>query len=254
MPLAESKRIQFEQNGFFFVQNPFGQKVMSKINAIYGDVQSSWSQTIWPDGLNPNACHFLMVGEPLFQIVEEPSLINMAKEILNCDKISISACGLGDASKAISTDGRPQQQVHWHTDGGPEVRQVSLRTALDRHDKGNAPLRILPGSHVRPLDEVREEFLAIEIATGQCDNEPQTFFARHPEEMEIILDPRWTMVWTPSCWHATGIKTSTGLRRAMAWNYVRYDEKIRDAEAVKYVVKGWEKWSEERKTLWGLVS
>ena len=72
--------------------------------------------------------------------------------------------------------------------------------------------------------------------------------------MEIILDPRWTMVWTPSCWHATGIKTSTGLRRAMACNYVRYDEKIRDAEAVEYVVKGWEKWSEERKALWGLVS
>ena len=41
-------------------------------------------------------------------------------------------------------------------------------------------------------------------------------FAKHPVEVEVRLDPRWTLVWTPSCWHATGEKTAAGPRRAMA--------------------------------------
>ena len=78
-------------------------------------------------------------------------------------------------------------------------------------------------------------------------------FTRHPAEVEVVLDPRWTLVWTPSCWHATGVKSAAGPRRAMAWNFYPAGGRKRDLEALKHIHAGaWEKWSAERKTLWGL--
>ena len=90
-----------------------------------------------------------MIGEPLLQMVEHPELVEAAQRILDAEEVHVGACGIGDASKIVSADGRPQRQVHWHVDGGPEVKQVSFRTALDRHDASNAPLRVLPGSQHR---------------------------------------------------------------------------------------------------------
>ncbi|MCZ6633743.1 MAG: phytanoyl-CoA dioxygenase family protein, partial [bacterium] len=180
--------------------------------------------------------------------------VALAKRILGVEEVHVGACGLGDASKIVSADGRLQQQVHWHADGGPEVQQVSFRTALDRHDPTNAPLRVLPGSHVRERDEVMEELRQVELATGRHDTMPDHLFAQHPHEMEVVLDPRWTLVWTPSCWHATGVKTGAGPRRAMAWNYYPPGGRTRDVEALKYVFgERWEGWTADRKQLWGLL-
>jgi hypothetical protein len=242
----------FHRNGFFFVPNPVGEEAMVEVERRQREVSPEWEQTNWPEGMNRGACQFLMVGEPLFQAVERPEILAMAKRIFGGEEIHVGACGLGDASKIVSADDWLRQQVHWHADGGPDVKQVSLRTALDRHDPTNAPLRVLPGTHLRDRDEVMEELRQVEIATGQHNDMPDHFFARHPGEIEIVLDPRWTLVWTPSCWHATGVKTAAGPRRAMAWNYYPAGGRKRDVAALKYIVPGWEDWSQERKRLWGL--
>ena len=180
----------------------------SKLTAASEPLNRRGGRPIGQWVLIPAACQFFLVGEPLLQAVEHPDIVNLAQRILGCEEVHVGACGLGDASKIVSADGRLQQQVHWHADGGPEVEQVSLRTALDRHDPSNAPLRVLPGTHARPREEVEEELRQIEIATGQYDEMPECLFAKHPREVEVILDPRWSLVWTPSCWHATGVKTA----------------------------------------------
>jgi hypothetical protein len=243
----------FERQGFILIPNPFAAEKISWLDRRQRGIEPEWEKRDWPDGFNKGACQFLMMGEPLLAITEEPALLDMARRLLYCDEIHIGACGMGDASKTVSADGRPQQQVQWHADGGPEVKQVSLRTALDRHTTENAPLRVLPGSHKRPRDEVEEELCQLELAGGEHSEPPAHCFARHPHEVEVKLDPRWTLVWTPSCWHATGIKTAPGRRRAMAWNYFPKGGRHRDGEAVKYLYADtWRDWSEDRKRLWGL--
>lgn len=244
----------FHRNGFFFIANPLGDEAMFEIDQRQRAVEPGWLQADWAEGFNRGACQFFMVGEPLLQAVERPEFVGMAQRILGCEDVHVGACGLGDASKIVSADGRLLQQVHWHADGGPDVRQVSMRTALDRHDPSNAPLRVLPGTHVMSREEVEEELRHIEIATGQHDEMPELLFASHPREVEVILDPRWTLVWTPSCWHATGVKTAAGPRRAMAWNYFPSGGRKRDVEVLKYVIEGWEDWSDDRKRLWGLMA
>jgi hypothetical protein len=102
--------------------------------------------------------------------------------------------------------------------------------------------------------EVWDELIQLEIASGQHQDIPSISFVKHPAEVKIVLDPRWTLVWTPSCWHATGIKTTTGLRRAIGWNYVPLGSRKRDTAAVKYIFgTQWESWSLQRQKLWGLL-
>ena len=254
MTITATQVEHFHTHGFFFIPNLFGEARMREIEQIASANAEKWERTDWPSALNKLACQFLMVGEPILQIVEQSQLIKIAKRLLNCDEVHIGACGLGDASKVIAQDGRPWQQVQWHSDGAPEIKQVSFRTAIDRHHPTNAPLRILPGSHRRPKPEVWEELLQLELATGQHDTFPEMAFTKHPSEVEVILDPRWTLVWTPSCWHATGIKTAAGPRRAMGWNYFPVGGRKRDSDAVKYIFADqWESWCDDRKRLWGLL-
>ncbi|MCE2440471.1 MAG: phytanoyl-CoA dioxygenase family protein [Candidatus Latescibacteria bacterium] len=250
LKISEDQIAHFERNGFFLIPNPLGAKGVREVDNRQQKVEPEWARTEFPAGCNRFACLFLMLGEPVLQMVERPDLIEAARRILGVEKVHVGACGIGDASKVQR--GGPRQ-VEWHADGSPEVRQVSFRTALDRHDASNGPLRVLPGSQHRPPEEVKAELLQLELATGTHDEMPAQFFARHPQEVEVILDPRWTLVWTPSCWHATGLKTAAGPRRAMGWNYYPASGRNRDLEALKHVHPDWPDWTETRQRLWGLV-
>lgn len=253
MKLTERQVAHFHRRGFLLVPNPFGDESMRTVDARQREIEPEWERRAFPEGTNRGACQFLMVGEVLLQMAERPEIIDVARLLLGCEEVHVGACGLGDAAKTVS-QGQARHQVHWHADGGPEVKQVSLRTALDRHGPDNAPLRVLPGSHVRSRDEVEEELRQVELATGTHDREPERFNARHPHEVEVLLDPRWTLVWTPSTWHATGVKTAAAPRRAMAWNYFPAGGRRRDVEALKYLyAEEWEGWALERQRLWGLV-
>ena len=253
MTITQSQIDHFHRNGFFLIPNPLGVEQTRLVDRLQTEHEAEWEQTDWPEGFNVMACHFLMLGEPVLQMVEQPHLIEAAKRILDCDEVHIGACGLGDASKRVGAVNGRMQQVHWHADGSPEVKQVSFRIALDRHDPTTAPLRVLPGTHLVPKEIVTEDLMQIELATGQHNTSPDKMFARHPHEVEVVLDPRWTLVWTPSCWHATGIKTAAGPRRAMAWNYFPKGGRKRDTEAVKFIYADqWAEWSRERQRLWGI--
>jgi hypothetical protein len=253
MQVTDAQLAHFRRNGFFLVPNSLGAEGIRKVDFRQQQVEPEWEKTDYPADFNRGACQFFLVGEPLLQMVETPDILAAARQILGDEDIHVGACGLGDASKTVSADGRPQRQVHWHADGGPDVRQVSLRTALDRHDTSNAPLRVLPGSQHRQRDEVATELLQLELATGTHDDQPEHCFARHPHEVEVVLDPRWTLVWTPSCWHATGVKTAAGPRRAMAWNYYPSGGRTRDVAALRHLLPAWEDWPAARQRLWGLI-
>lgn len=252
LEITDAQIDHFQRSGFFLVPNPLGAAGMREVDTRQQDVEPAWSRAEYRQGFNRGACQFFLVGEPLLAMVENPQILAAARRILGHDEIHVGACGLGDASKIVSSDGRPQRQVHWHADGGPDVQQVSLRTALDRHDSSNAPLRVLPGSQHRSREEVATELMQLELATGTHDESPEHCFTRHPHEVEVILDPRHTLVWTPSCWHATGVKTAAGPRRAMAWNYYPPGGRTRDVETLKQLIPAWEDWPESRRRLWGL--
>ena len=243
----------FQRQGFLLIANPFGAAAVEEIDHLERASEPRWEAEQWPHGSNRLACQFLMIGEPLLKLAERSDLLDTARSLLDCDEVHVGACGLGDSLAIVSADGRAQHQVHWHADGGPDRKQVSFRTALDRHGPDNAPLRVLAGSHRRDHAEVAEELRQLEIAGGAHVGPPELCFAAHPAEVEVVLDPGWTLVWTPSCWHATGIKAASGPRRAVGWNYYPGVGPGRDADAVKHAFAAtWQDWSQQRKKLWGL--
>jgi hypothetical protein len=251
MEISESQVDHFHRNGFILVPTPFDESEMQEIDRIFRDIQARWEATEWDPGVNSSAGRFFMAGEPAFRLAEQPDILAAARTLLRTDDIHIGACGFGDASKRAGENGR--RQVPWHADGGPDVKQVSIRTALDRHDPSNGPLRVLPGTQDQPRVMIQEDLQQLELATGRHDVHPKGLFARHPHEVELILDPRWTLVWTPSCWHATGEKTAAGPRRTICWNYYPPNGRHRDREALKSILNGqWQSWTQERKHLWGL--
>ena len=99
--------------------------------------------------------------------------------------------------------------------------------------------------------------MQFELATGRHDKAParKQLYAKHPDEIEASLDPRWTLVWSPSWWHATGVKTSVGQRRAIGWNYSTDRDQKHDkiVRAVKHVFNDqWHHWTQDRKKLWAV--
>lgn len=250
MSLSAQQIKHFHSRGFLVIPNPIRDEVMAELDRLQREIEPEWEKMEFPKDVNALACQMLMAGEPVLNMVEDPTLIELAKEILNVESVVISAFGMGDTA---STVGGPRRQVPWHADDFGGVDQVAIRVGLDPHDDDNAPLRIIPASHKRPYDEVNEELFEIEMASGPDAVPPETFYARHPDEIEVKLDPRTMLVWTPNTWHSTGTKTSTSLRRAITWHYFAPGHGNPFQNAVLHVFDGvWQNWSDERKGLWGL--
>ena len=252
MQLTDAQVEHFYEQGFVLAENPVDAETMRRIDERQREVEAPWRRTDF-EGFNRLACQFFMIGEPLFELAERDDFIDTARRLLDADDLHIGACGIGDASEIVSADGRPQRQVNWHADGKEGVKVVSFRIALDRHGPGNGPLRVLPGSHRRPRDRVREEFLQRERAVN-ADAPSKWCFARHPDELEIELESKLCMIWSPTCWHATGVKSAPGPRRALGFNYFGPEGRRRDLDALKHVCPGWPDWSDRRKALWALES
>jgi hypothetical protein len=253
MQITDAQIRQFETNGFFLTPNPLSRDEMRQVDQRQQDVQDDWASRDWPAGVNKMAGRFLMLGELVMAMAERPAFLDVARRVFDCEHVRVIACGAGDAHE-VSPLHQGLPQIQWHCDGVPGAKQLAIRTAIDRHDETRGPLRVLPGSHHRDRDDVATELQQLELATGAHDHEPQKCFARHPDELQIILDPRWTLLWTPSCWHATGPNRSGAPRRAFGWNYGPAGAQCRDVAAVKHVYADqWQSWPEARQRLWGLL-
>lgn len=75
MEITTAQVNHFQTHGFFFMSNPFGEERMREIEQITMENAEKWESTDWPNRLNKLACQFLMVGEPILQIVEQPQLV-----------------------------------------------------------------------------------------------------------------------------------------------------------------------------------
>ena len=105
--ITNEQLAHFERNGFFLIPNPLGAEGLRQIDFRQQEIEPEWERTEFPGGCNRLACQFLMIGEPLLQMVEHPELVEAARRILDAEEVHVGACGIGDAAKIVSADGRP---------------------------------------------------------------------------------------------------------------------------------------------------
>jgi hypothetical protein len=250
MTLSPKETADFHDHGYALIANPIDVATMNELDCVQREIQPVWEKMDFPPDVNSLACQMLLGGEIVYQMVEHPGLVGMAKTILDVDQVVVSAFGMGDTA---STVGGARRQVPWHSDSFDDAAQVAVRVVLDPHEGANAPLRVLPGSHKRSHDEVHDELMEIETAASSGDDVPDLLYVYHPDEVELALDPQAMLVWTPKTWHATGVKTSTDLRRAITWHYFAPGLPNPFQNAVLHTLDGiWQGWSKDRKALWGL--
>ena len=276
---------QFRERGFFISPEPLVPAgVLATMCQHQCEIEPLWAVTDYPPGLNRLAVQFLLVlkacGEELHALIESEKTLKLASALLEDDagqqlpreegirSLVIEACGMGEVAEWV--DEPAGQQVEWHSDYNS---RLAFRYAIDAQGPGtpNATLRVLPGSQHQPYEAVAAELQALEAeaAGGHSDpapdgkqkKKPNQMYARHPQELP--LDPGSTLIWNPSCWHATTPNSAQGRRRTVGWNYGRScrpghcddrGARTRDREAVKWVFAGqWEGWPEARQRLWGLL-
>eukprot|EP01052_Picozoa_sp_SAG31_P027375 SAG31_NODE_2559_length_5487_cov_68.463066_1_plen_521_part_00 len=270
----------FKERGFFLSPDTLIPiETIEKIDRLQCEVEPEWRATEWPTGMNILACQCLMVlrrgGEELLALMEQPQTLTLAASLLELGTVQdlvIEACDCGDALllddypemrvEGEDPDGEPAAQLQWHSDGEAGLNHVAFRTAIDPQGTGtpNASLRLLPGTHLRPRNEVAVELSAL-VSQHVMNRQPdasQKVYALHPAEVRMPLAYGQTLVWNPTTWHATERQQLNVKRRAFGWNYgVRADTfagaRVRDAAAVRYIFDGeWQTWSEARKKLWGV--
>jgi ectoine hydroxylase-related dioxygenase (phytanoyl-CoA dioxygenase family) len=250
MKLHDRQIHHFHSKGFILIPNPLGDEVMNELTKIQKLIEPEWEKLSFPPGVNDLACQMLMGGEPVLRMVENESLLSHAKQIMDCDRVEVAAFGMG---QTIKTVGKDKNQVAWHADDFGSVKQVAVRIAIDPHEGENAPLRMIPSSHLREREEVHEELLELELAGAPNQIPPEKLYVHHPQETSINLDPRLALLWTPNCWHSTHQKTSAGPRRVITWHYFAPGFSNPFQNAVLHMLEGeWQNWPQARQELWGL--
>lgn len=255
MNITDAMVNHFHREGFFFMPCPFDDQSMDRIRRLANESEERFLNTDW-SGQSALTCWFFMLGDTTLELAEDPRLVSLAARLLSVNQVHVGTCGLGDGTHPMFGDGRQHREekgLFWHADGSPEVKQVSIRIAIDRHGTEEGGLRILPGSHLVPTVQVREELVQYELASGNHTEVPKNCHFIHPREIPIVMDPRWTLVWSPRCWHATTPSRNNKKRRSICWNYFPPGGRATCQESVKYAFgQSWQDWNDDRKEFWGM--
>jgi hypothetical protein len=182
--------------------------------------------------------------------------------------------------------GRDGNQVQWHTDRGKRMQdawpRAYFRTAIDEQNSapplGNARLRVVPGTQNTEISEgmmngpstyapgeLRGQLMPSGeiVEPGHPDGSPN--FGRLDNEVAMPLDRSKTLVWTTTALHSTEVQLGPGPRRVIEWRCIRESDRNRlllkkaddqrdPSRAIPLVFPGWQRWSTERKRLWGVES
>ena len=86
LKISDDQLAHFERNGFFFIPNPLGEQGVRLVDSRQQEVEPEWERSEFPAGCNRLACLFLMIGEPVLQMVERPEIVEAARRILGVEK------------------------------------------------------------------------------------------------------------------------------------------------------------------------
>ena len=253
MNVTDTMVDHFHQQGFFFMPCPFDAKIMKRFRELVNETEEQFQNTDWSENKSALTCRFFMLSEITLELAEDVRLVSLAERLLGVDQVHVGTCGVGDGASPMFPGRDGDKGLYWHADGSPDIKQVSIRIAIDRHGIDEGGLRILPGSHLLPLDRVKEELVQLELASGEHDAIPTRLHCTHPNETPIMMDPRWTLVWSPSCWHGTTPNLNGKQRRTICWNYFPPGGRATCKQSVQYALgDAWQDWSDARKGFWGM--
>jgi len=209
---------QYQARGFALFRNVLDESLILEVRD-----HIDWLLDRNPDLRPEQLGHTLMTDDPFWvRLVSDDRLLDIAEAFLGPD-IALFA------SHYIAKPPRDGQKVLWHQDGSywplEPMEVVTLWLSIDRSDRENGCMRVLPATHDRKLID--------EDALEQVDDGLNVLGTGiRPDELpldsavDVVLEPGDVSVHHPNVIHGSEGNLSDRWRRGLTIRYIPATTKI----------------------------
>ena len=208
----------FDRDGFKIFRNVIDSGLIAEASA-----HVDWLQKQHPDLSGEELGHTLLASDPFWvRLISDDRLLDIAQQFIGPD-IALFA------SHYISKPPFSGKPVLWHQDAAfwnlEPMNVVTLWLAVDKSDDENGCLRIVPGSHKRKIEDLRDRsdianVLGSEIAVDVDES----------EAFDVELEPGDVEVHHPNIIHGSKANLSPRRRAGLTIRYIPTTTKITGPE------------------------
>lgn len=223
---AVDVRRRYEEDGYVIFRSVLDRELIAE-----ADAHVDWLIERNPELRPEQLGHRLSREDPFWvRLVSDERLVDIAEQFIGPD-IALFA------THYICKPPKTGQPVRWHQDGAfwplEPMEVITLWLAVTESDPENGCLRVIPKTHTRELEGMREaedgSVLGSEI-DAQVDE---------TDAIDLELQPGDVSVHHPNILHSSNANTSDRWRRALTIRYIPTSTKITQPDAASpFLLRG----------------
>jgi phytanoyl-CoA hydroxylase len=206
---------QYARQGYVAARCVIDQELVAE-----GRRHVEWLMARHPQVRPEHLGHTLVAQDPFWvRLVSDSRLLDLAEQFIGPD-IALFA------SHYIAKPPRDGQQVLWHQDGSywplDPMQVVTIWLALDDSTPENGCLRVIPGSHLGQLQEMKPRTDVVSVLGSGIDGE-------HVDESlaaDVILQAGDVSIHHPGIIHGSNANHSALWRRGLTIRYIPTSTRI----------------------------
>jgi hypothetical protein len=212
--LLPSQLQQYKEQGFTVVDCPFPASSYDYImKLVKENVDFTNSDGVRLSSLDPRYT-VVDTAEITLSLLEDPTVLAMVSDIYGSDDYRLLLANFNNRTPGI------KPMINWHTDYQEEQRSLGPRVEvawyLTPTTRENGCLRVIPGSHRRPIREMRQELAQLGLQQNKLW---RSYEVRHPDEIDVPLGPNQLLIRDGFIWHCTHMNKTQDIRYLYAWSY-----------------------------------
>jgi len=216
---VEGIRNEYETKGYAILRN-----VIDKDLIAEADRHIAWLAKKYPD-LRPEHYHHPLMRDDAFwvRLVTDSRLLDIAEAILGSDL----ACFTAHYICKPPHNGHP---VFWHQDGAywklTPMDALTVWLAVDESTPENGCLRIIPGSHIVPLDAPELRTDTPNMLYSSMRQELVDEWIRRMGVVDVVLQPGDVSIHHPKIIHCSEPNRSNKRRCGLDMGFIRTSTSI----------------------------
>jgi phytanoyl-CoA hydroxylase len=218
------RKKEYEEKGYTVFRNVIDSALIKEVNQHLEFLSKKFSN------LRPEHYHHPLIRDDAFwvRLVTDNRLLNIAQLFLGKNIANFTA-------HYICKPPYDGQAVLWHQDGAywnlQPMKAATLWLAIDHSNPDNGCLRVIPGSHHLPLQELKLD-----------DSEPNMLFSGIDYEIDtskavdIILQPGDVSVHNPFIIHGSKANKSPNRRCGLDMGFIETSTKVGNKDLYMYPI------------------
>lgn len=220
----ENKLQEFRENGYTIFRNVIDADLLKEVNQHLSFLAKKFPS------LRPEHYHHPLIKDDAFwtRLVTDKRFLDIAQIFLGPDLVNFTA-------HYICKPAKNGQAVLWHQDGSywnlDPMEAITLWLAVDKSNKDNGCLKVIPGSHRLPLQKLKLDQTVPNMLFSRVDYQFDTSKA-----VDIILEPGDVSVHNPFIIHGSEENTSQYRRCGLDMGFISTTTKIGNKDLYLYPI------------------